>query len=67
MGTVIDFPVASSRRPSLTPDAARLGDMGTVLILPVVRIERAVDAVGDGSGPGEGAAPGGGRRRRVRS
>jgi hypothetical protein len=65
MGTIIEFPAdAASRRlsPSMigTPD----GSMGTVLILPVVRIERDGDEASDGSGPEEGAASGGRRRRR---
>jgi hypothetical protein len=38
----------------------------TVVILPVVRIERHVETSTDG-GPKEGAAPGRRRRRRVRS
>ena len=39
--------------------------MGTVLILPVVRIERETTETGGGRGPEEGTAPG--RRRRRRS
>jgi hypothetical protein len=38
--------------------------VGTVLILPVVRIERDTDGTSGGSGPEEGAAPGRRRRRR---
>ena len=38
---------------------------GTVLILPVVRIERASDETGGGRGPEEGTAPGRRRRRRT--
>jgi len=38
--------------------------MGTILILPVVRIERDPDETSGGSGPEEGAAPGRRRRRR---
>jgi len=38
--------------------------MGTILILPVVRIERVPDETSGGSGPQEGAAPGRRRRRR---
>jgi hypothetical protein len=38
--------------------------MGTVVILPVVRIERDSDGTSGGRGPEEGAAPGGRRRRR---
>ena len=62
MGTVIEVPVdAATRRPSLMGVAGE--GMGTVLILPVVRIERDADG---GRGPEEGTAPGR-RRRRARS
>ena len=37
--------------------------MGTVVILPVIRIDREIDETSGGSGPEEGA----GRRRRARS
>jgi hypothetical protein len=68
MGTVIDFSAeAATRRLDTTRDVARCGDMGTVLILPVIRIERDADATNDGRGPEEGAAPGRRRRRRARS
>ena len=40
------------------------GATGTILILPVVRIERDGDEASDGSGPEEGADSGGRRRRR---
>ena len=61
MGTIIQFPAdAVARRPA--PDGASCEGMGTVLILPVVRIERTADESG-GRGPEEGTAP---RRRRRR-
>ncbi|MBR0798439.1 hypothetical protein JQ615_23920 [Bradyrhizobium jicamae] len=64
MGTIIEFPAdAATRRPSVMDDASE--SMGTVLILPVVRIERAVEETGGGRGPEQGTAPG--RRRRRRS
>jgi hypothetical protein len=64
MGAIIEFPAdAASRRLGSTTGAAQREGMGTILILPVVRIER--DA--DGRGPEEGTAPGRRRRRRVRS
>ena len=63
MGTIIEFPAdAASRRPGI--DGAPREGMGTVLILPVVRIEREAVETGDGRGPEEGAAPGRRRRRR---
>ena len=65
MGTIIEFPAdAASRRLGSTMDGAPIDGMGTVLILPVVRIERDSDGTSGGSGPEEGAASGGSRRRR---
>lgn len=64
MGTIIEFPAdAASRRPGSTIAALQDG-MGTVLILPVVRIERETDGTSGGSGPEVGTAPGRRRRRR---
>jgi len=62
MGTIIEFP--ASRRSGFTLDVASIEDMGTVLILPVVRIERETDETRGGSGPAQGAAAGRRRRRR---
>ena len=69
MGTIIEFPAdAASRRPAPGNQASGIDggprEPGTVLILPVVRIERDGDEASDGSGPEEGAASGGRRRRR---
>ncbi len=62
MGTIIEFPAeAASRRLGSTMDGAPREGMGTILILPVVRIERETSG---GSGPEEGTAPGRRRRRR---
>lgn len=64
MGTIIEFPAdTASRRLGSAMGGASVGGMGTVLILPVVRIERDNDGT-SGGGPEEGAAPGGRRRRR---
>ncbi|SIO66207.1 hypothetical protein SAMN05443247_11070 [Bradyrhizobium erythrophlei] len=64
MCTIIEFPAdAASRRPGM--DGAPREGLGTLLILPVVRIERDTDGTSGGRGPEEGAAPG--RRRRRRS
>jgi hypothetical protein len=66
MGTIIEFPAdAASRRPASTADGAPREGMGTVLILPVIRIERDTGETSGGRGPEEGAAPGGRRRRRT--
>lgn len=66
MGTVIAFPADAvgrlDTRRALTP---RLGQ-ATVLILPVIRIDRHRDG-NDGNGPKEGTAAGRRRRRRARS
>jgi hypothetical protein len=65
MGTIIEFPAdAASRRPGSTMDGAPREGMGTLLILPVIRIERTADETDGGSGPEAGAAPGRRRRRR---
>jgi hypothetical protein len=66
MGTIIEFPAgAASRRPDSTMDGAPREGMGTIVILPVVRIERESDKTSGGSGPEEGTAPGRRRRRRT--
>jgi len=63
MGTIIEFPAdAASRRPGI--DGAPREGLGTLLILPVVRIERKAGETGDGRGPEEATAPGRRRRRR---
>jgi hypothetical protein len=65
MGTIIEFPAdAASRRPGSTMDGAPREGIGTLLILPVVRIERTADETDGGRGPEEGTAPGRRRRRR---
>ena len=69
MGTILEFPAdAAARRPGSTIDggpreANPRKDMGSILILPVVRIEREPDTSG-GRGPEEGTAAPGRRRRR---
>jgi hypothetical protein len=64
MGTIIDFPAdAASRRLDHGMDGAPRDGLGTILILPVVRIDR--DETGGGRGPEEGTAPGRRRRRRT--
>jgi hypothetical protein len=68
MGTIIEFPAdAASRRLGSTMGVARRQGSATILILPVVRIERHTDETNGGSGPEEGTAPGRRRRRRARS
>jgi hypothetical protein len=65
MGTIIEFPAdAASRRLGSTVDGATQHVKGTVVILPVIRIERQVEETSGDRGPEQGAAPGGRRRRR---
>jgi hypothetical protein len=65
MGTIIEFPAdAASRRLGSTMDGAASEGAGTVLILPVIRIEREPEETNGDRGPEEGAAPGRRRRRR---
>jgi hypothetical protein len=61
MGNVIDFPV--EQRLLARPVSADAGT-GRVIILPVVRVERAPVVPSDGIEPGSGTAPGRKRRRR---
>jgi len=62
MGTIIEFP--ASRRLGSTTEFAPLETVGTVLILPVVRIERHSDETNGDRGPEQGTATGRRRRRR---
>ena len=67
MGTIIEFPThAAARRLGSWLDEVPCEEMGTILILPVVRIERTAEETAGVSGPEEGAAPGRRRRRRAR-
>ena len=61
MGTVIEFPAA--RRLGSTVEFAPLATGATILILPVIRIERQTDETKGDSGPQEGTVPGRRRRR----
>ena len=60
MGTIIEFP--AGRRVGSSGDIAPRADMGTILILPVIRIERAPDH--PGTEPDADSAAGRKRRRR---
>jgi hypothetical protein len=64
MGIVIEFPASASRREA---DDLVLDETitATVIILPVIRIERHAEPTD--TGPEETAAPGRRRRRRARS
>lgn len=64
MGTIIAFPANAASRLGTTVNRSSDHMRGTVVILPVIRIDRATDG---GSGPEEGTAAGRRRRRRARS
>jgi hypothetical protein len=65
MATIIEFPAdAASRRLGSSLDGAPREGMGTILILPVIRIERVTDGTSGGRGPEQGTATGRRRRRR---
>lgn len=65
MGTIIEFPAdAASRRLGPTMDDVAQGVTGTVVILPVIRIERQAEETSGDRGPEQGTAPGRRRRRR---
>ncbi len=67
MGTIVEFPAdAATRRPVSSVDNAPRKS-ATVLILPVIRIERYAEEPAGGRGPTEGTAPGRRRKRRARS
>ena len=68
MGTIIRFPAdAAARRLGMSMDAIPRDRSATIVILPVIRIERQIDDTNGDSGPEEGTAPGRRRRRRARS
>lgn len=67
MGMVIRFPEnAGARRARAERDPSPQAG-ASIIILPVIRIERHAEDAGGGSGPETGAAPGRRRRRRARS
>ncbi|CAN5128346.1 hypothetical protein BH10PSE10_BH10PSE10_10110 [soil metagenome] len=68
MGIVVEFPADLAARRA-GPDVSMIprARSATILILPVIRIERYADETSGGIGPEEGTAPGRRRRRRARS
>lgn len=67
MGLVVEFPAeATQRRPAAT-DMSRQERMGTVLILPVIRIERHEGDIFGGGGSDQGSPSRRRRKRRARS
>ena len=67
MGTVIAFPADAASRLGSTLNRSSDQMRGTVVILPVIRIDRETDETSGGSGPEQGTAAGRRRRRRARS
>ena len=66
MGMVVEFPAdATQRRPTAT-DLSRNEGMGTVLILPVIRIERHEGDLFGGGGSEQGSPSGRRGKRRSR-
>jgi hypothetical protein len=64
MGSIIEFPANAPSRRLGSMNGVSREDVGTVLILPVIRIERQSEETSGGRGPEEGTAPGRRRRRR---
>ena len=62
MATIIEFPANAASRRSRSGQSQET--TGTIVILPVVRIERETTTTNDDRGPREGAAPSRRRRRR---
>ena len=67
MGTVIAFPADAASRLGSTVNRSSDQMRGTVVILPIIRIDRETDETSGGSGPEQGTAAGRRRRRRARS
>lgn len=67
MGTVIAFPADAASRLGSTVNRSSDQMRGTVVILPVIRIDRETDETSGGSGPEQGTAAGRRRRGRARS
>lgn len=67
MGMVVEFPAETAQRRAGTSAAAPADRIGTVVILPVIRIERHGDDLFSGGGTEQGSPSGGGRKRRARS
>ncbi|ETR76033.1 hypothetical protein X566_15725 [Afipia sp. P52-10] len=67
MGMVVEFPAGATQRRLHVAELSSREQMGTVLILPVIRIERHDEKAFDGDGSERGASSGRRRKRRARS
>jgi len=65
MGMVVEFPAGATQRRLHVAELSSREQMGTVLILPVIRIERHGDDLFNGGGSEHGSPSGGGRKRRA--
>ncbi len=66
MGMVVEFPADATQRRQAATDIARQEGMGTVVILPVIRIERHDGDLFGGGGSDQGSPSGRRRKRRAR-
>jgi len=64
---VVEFPADATQRRPVATDMSRQEGMGTVLILPVIRIERHEGDIFGGGGSDQGSPPGRPRKRRART
>jgi hypothetical protein len=67
MGMVVAFPADALQRRTVETDMPRTERMGTVLILPAIRIERHDGDLLGGGGSEQGSPTRRGRKRRTRS
>jgi hypothetical protein len=67
MGMVVEFPAGATPRRPVETEMPRNERMGTVLILPVIRITRHEGDLFGGDGTEQGSPSGRGRKRRTRS
>jgi hypothetical protein len=63
---VVEFPADATQRRQAATDIARQEGMGTVVILPVIRIERHDGDLFGGGGSDQGSPSGRRRKRRAR-
>lgn len=67
MGMVVEFPADALQRRTVETGVPRNDRLGTVLILPAIRIERHEGDLFNGGGSEQGSPSGRRRKRRTRS